>query len=278
MSTSLRQAIEVFEKLWPTNLAEEWDVVGLVSGSLSKDIKLVLLTVDVTTEVVEHAKQLGADLIFAHHPLLLNGVTSVAESNAKGSVISELIRADIALYSAHTNADSVESGTSAVLATLLGLQKSKPLEAIAESSLGIGQIGSLAKPMSLGDLASLLNDILPPTATGVRVAGEFEREVSTVALCAGAGDSYLELALDAGADVYITSDLRHHRAQETLELAKARGVDFALIDISHWAAEFVWLETARKELQEQLPQVSFEVCDIRTDVFEFLMNKPKGSK
>lgn len=278
MSTSLRQAIDVFEKLWPTNLAEEWDVVGLVSGSLSKDIKSVLLTVDVTTEVVEHAKQVGADLIFAHHPLLLKGVTSVAESNAKGSVISELIRADIALYSAHTNADSVESGTSAVLATLLGLQKSKPLEAIAESSLGIGQVGFLAKPMSLGDLASLLNDILPPTATGVRVAGEFERQVSTVALCAGAGDSYLELALDTGADVYITSDLRHHRAQETLELAKARGVDFALIDISHWAAEFVWLETARKELQEQLPQVSFEVCDIRTDVFEFLMNKPKGSK
>jgi dinuclear metal center YbgI/SA1388 family protein len=278
MSIQLSQAIDVFEKLWPTHLAEEWDVVGLVSGSLSKDIKSVLLTVDVTAEVVEHAKQVGADLIFAHHPLLLKGVTSVAESNAKGSVISELIRADIALYSAHTNADSVESGTSAVLATLLGLQKSKPLAAIAESSLGIGKIGALGKPISLGDLASLLNDILPPTATGVRVAGEFEREVSTVALCAGAGDSYLELALDAGADVYITSDLRHHRAQETLELAKARGVDFALIDISHWAAEFVWLETARKELQEQLPQFNFEVCDIRTDVFEFLMNKPKGSK
>jgi dinuclear metal center YbgI/SA1388 family protein len=278
MSISLRQAIDVFEKLWPTHLAEEWDVVGLVSGSRSKHIKSVLLTVDVTAEVVEHAKRVGVDLIFAHHPLLLKGVTSVAESNAKGSVLSELIRADIALYSAHTNADSVESGTSAVLARLLGLQKSKPLAAIAESSLGIGQIGSLAKPISLGDLASLLNDILPPTATGVRVAGEFEREVSTVALCAGAGDSYLELALDAGADVYITSDLRHHRAQETLELAKARGVDFALIDISHWAAEFVWLETARKELQEQLPQINFEVCDIRTDVFEFLMNKPKGSK
>jgi dinuclear metal center YbgI/SA1388 family protein len=278
MSSSLRQVIGTFEKLWPTQLAEEWDVVGLVSGSLSKEIKSVLLTVDVTAEVVEHAKQLGADLIFAHHPLLLKGVTTVAESSAKGSVLTDLIRSDIALYSAHTNADSVESGTSAVLAKLLGLQNSKPLAPIAGLSLGIGQIGSLASPMTLGDVASLLNDILPPTATGVRVAGAFERQVSKVALCAGAGDSYLELVLDAGADVYITSDLRHHRAQETLELAKARGVDFALIDISHWAAEFVWLETARKELQTQLPQIKFEVCDIRTDVFEFLMNKPKGSK
>jgi dinuclear metal center YbgI/SA1388 family protein len=278
MSISLRQTIETFEKLWPTNLAEEWDVVGLVSGSLSSEIKSVLLTVDVTAEVVAHAKQVGADLIFAHHPLLLKGVTSVVESNAKGSVLSELIRSDIALYSAHTNADSVESGTSAALAKLLGLNSERPLSAIHESNLGIGRIGSLGTPMALGDLAALLNDILPPTASGVRVAGAFDREVSTVAVCAGAGDSYLELALDSGADVYITSDLRHHRAQETLELAKARGLDFALIDISHWAAEFVWLETARAELQLALPQIDFEVCDIRTDVFDFLMNKPKDSK
>lgn len=278
MSISLRQAIDTFESLWPTKLAEEWDVVGLVSGSLSKDINSVLLTVDVTAEVVEHAKQIGADLIFAHHPLLLKGVTTVAESSAKGSLLSDLIRSDMALYSAHTNADSVETGTSAVLANLLGLQKSKPLAALVDSKLGIGQIGSLAKPMTLGDIAALLNDILPPTATGVRVAGSFDKEVTTVALCAGAGDSYLELALESGADVYITSDLRHHRAQETLELAKAKGVYFALIDISHWAAEFVWLETAKQELEGQLPQIKFEVCDIRTDVFEFLMNKPKGSK
>jgi putative NIF3 family GTP cyclohydrolase 1 type 2 len=83
------------------------------------------------------------------------------------------------------------------------------------------------------------------------------------------------LALDSGADVYITSDLRHHRAQEILELAKARGVDFALIDIPHWAAEFVWLEIARAELVSAVPAVNFEICDLRTDVFEFLMNKPK---
>jgi dinuclear metal center YbgI/SA1388 family protein len=278
MSVSLRQAIDSFEKLWPTNLAEEWDVVGLVSGSLNQEITTVLLTVDVTTDVVEYARQIEADLIFAHHPLLLKGVTSVAETNPKGSVLADLIRSNIALYSAHTNADSVENGTSAVLARLLGLTKSNPLSAIADSKLGIGQIGTLENAMTLGDLASLLNDVLPQTATGVRVAGEFDREVSTVALCAGAGDSYLELALDSGADVYITSDLRHHRAQETLELARARGVNFALIDISHWAAEFVWLETAKKELQEQMPQINFEVCDIRTDVFEFLMNRPKGSR
>ena len=274
MAITLKQTISSFEKLWPVSLAEDWDVVGLVTGSLAQEVTKVLLTVDVTLDVVEHAKSISADVIFAHHPLLLRGVTSLSEDSVKGSVISELIRSNIALYSAHTNADSVETGTSAVIAKALGLLDSKPLAPVSVNK-GIGQIGHFATPVTLGDLAAKLNDILPTTATGVRVAGEFSRTVSKVALCAGAGDAYLELALDSGADVYITSDLRHHKAQELLELAKARGVQFSLIDISHWAAEFVWLETAKRELQEELPQVTFEICDIRTDVFDFLMNKPK---
>lgn len=278
MTVSLGDALKVFEKLWPTLLAEEWDVVGLVSGSTYQTIKKVLLTVDVTADVVAHAKDVGADLIFAHHPMLLRGVTSLAEDTAKGNVLAELVRTNIAVYSAHTNADSVESGTSAVLAKALGLADSKPLQPLTNTQQGIGQIGSLSSPITLGELANNLNEILPPTATGVRVAGAFDKEVSKVALCAGAGDSYSLMALDQGAEVFITSDLKHHNAQEILELAKARGVEFALIDISHWAAEFVWLETAKKELQHELPDVTFEVCDLRTDVFDFLMNKQRDSQ
>lgn len=277
MAVSLKSAIEVFEKLWPVSLAEDWDAVGLVSGSADQEIKSVLLTVDVTSEVVEHAKEVGADLIFAHHPMLLRGVTSIAEDTAKGKVLSELVRSNIAVYAAHTNADSVETGTSAVIAKALGLINSRPLSQSALPTQGIGQIGEIGS-MTLGELASKLNDLLPPTATGVRVAGPFDRKVSKVALCAGAGDSYSLMALDQGADVFITSDLKHHNSQEILELAKARNVEFALIDISHWAAEFVWLETAKKELKQALPQVSFEVCDIRTDVFDFLMNKQRDSQ
>ena len=278
MSVSLTSAVDVFEELWPIHLAEEWDVVGLVSGSASQKIKKVLLTVDVTSEIVEHAKEVGADLIFAHHPMLLSGVTSIAEDTAKGHVLAELVISNIAVYSAHTNADSVESGTSAVIAKALGLKGNKPLQPLTNSQQGIGQIGNLVSPITLGELANRLNEILPPTATGVRVAGDFDREVTRIALCAGAGDSYSLLALDQGAEVFITSDLKHHNSQEILELAKARGVEFALIDISHWAAEFVWLETAKKELEQALPEVSFEVCDIRTDVFDFLMNKQRDSQ
>ena len=278
MAQSLSSAIEVFEKLWPTHLAEEWDVVGLVTGSPSQEIKKVLLTVDVTSEVVEHAKEVGADLIFAHHPMLLRGVPSIAEDTAKGHVLAELVRSNIAVYSAHTNADSVETGTSVVLAKALGLKDSRPLQPLTNTKQGIGQLGQLSSAITLGELANRLNGILPPTATGVRVAGEFDRAATKIALCAGAGDSYSLMALNQGAEVFITSDLKHHNSQEILELAKARGVEFALIDISHWAAEFVWLETAKSELELKLPEVSFEVCDIRTDVFDFLTNKQRDSQ
>jgi dinuclear metal center YbgI/SA1388 family protein len=275
MSVSLKKALSEVEKLWPLHLAEEWDVVGLVTGSSNQQISKVLLTVDVTHEVVQHAKETRADLILAHHPMMLKGVNALPQDSSKGSIIAELIRSDIALYSAHTNADSVATGTSAVLSDAIQLSTTSVLCPSAIAGFGVGIIGSFDQGITLGELAARLDNALPQTATGVRVAGEFDRVARTVALCAGAGDSYLELALNSGADVYITSDLRHHRAQEVLEEAKARGIDFALIDISHWAAEFLWLEVAKTELSSALSDLEFEVCDIRTDVFDFLMNNPK---
>jgi dinuclear metal center YbgI/SA1388 family protein len=274
MSVSIQDFNSVAEGLWPSATKEEWDVVGLVVGSNNQQVNKVLLTVDVTAEVIDLAIANGADLIFAHHPLLLKGVTNLADESSKGNLVAKLIKAGIALYSAHTNADVVSAGTSAVLGQHLGLGSTRPLAPLSDGVQGIGIIGKLEQKHSLGDLAANLNSFLPQTATGVRVAGEFEKQVTTVALCAGAGDSYLLLALDAGADVYITSDLRHHPAQEILEEAKARNVDFSLVDISHWAAEFLWLATAKDQLARELPGIELEICDIRTDVFDFLMNNP----
>ncbi|MFN4846246.1 MAG: Nif3-like dinuclear metal center hexameric protein [Rhodoluna sp.] len=269
----LNQLINRFEQLWPTQSAEEWDSVGLVVGNRNQQIKKILLTVDVTDEIVAEAKNSNANLILAHHPLLLRGIETAAEETSKGFVLTELIRSGISLYSAHTNADSQPTGTSAVLAKEIGLADTAVLSKNQQGT-GIGITGLLPKPISLGELAGLLNDILPQTATGVRVAGDFNRQIQKVALCAGAGDSYLQTALDSAADVYITSDLRHHPAQEILQQAKARGVEFALIDISHWAAEYLWLDQAARELSD-LP-VEIQVSDLRTDVFDFLLNIPRS--
>ncbi len=104
-----------------------------------------------------------------------------------------------------------------MLAGRLGLVDLQPIVPSALPGRGIGRVGRLPEPTTLGRLARELGDILPPTAGGIRVAGEYEREVRTVAVCAGAGDAYLAEPAVLAADVYVTSDLRHHPASEARE-------------------------------------------------------------
>jgi dinuclear metal center YbgI/SA1388 family protein len=110
------------------------------------------------------------------------------------------------------------------------------------SSTGAGRIGSVP-PTTLGAFAETVAGVLPGTAHGVRVAGDPARAVRRVAVCGGAGDFLLDEVLRSGADVYVTSDLRHHPAAEFLEKDGP-----ALVDVSHWAAEWTWLPAVRGRL------------------------------
>jgi dinuclear metal center YbgI/SA1388 family protein len=272
MPTTVADVSYAVERLWPVGGAESWDSPGLISGDPSAEVTSILLAVDAVTETVDDAIATGADLLLVHHPLLLRGVTTVAENTYKGSVLARLIRDRCALISAHTNADVVETGTSAVLAGLLGLLDIVPISpsavAATGTGTGIGRVGRLAEPTTLGRLARRLADILPATASGVRASGEYDRTVETIALCAGAGDSLLGDPAVRSADVYISSDLRHHPASEARENARAAGGP-ALIDISHWASEWLWLDTAAGELRELLPDVTISVSDVRSDPWDF---------
>ncbi len=258
----------VVEQLWPIAGAESWDAPGLLSGGRGATVTSLHLAVDAVPDVADEAVAAGADVLLVHHPLLLRGVTTVAEDRYAGVVLARLIRGGCALIAAHTNADVVETGTSAVLAAHLGLVDAVPITAGATPSRGNGRAGRLPEPTTLGRLARQLAEILPATASGIRVAGDYDRVIETVALCGGAGDSLLAEAAVLAADVYITSDLRHHPASESRENAKV-GAGPALIDISHWASEWLWLDVAAEELRTALPGVTVTVSDLRTDPWDF---------
>ncbi|MCW4384532.1 Nif3-like dinuclear metal center hexameric protein [Salinibacterium sp. SYSU T00001] len=270
MPTTVADVAAAVESLWPASGAEGWDAVGLVAGDPDAEVRRIHLAVDAVLDTVDEAVEASADMLLVHHPLLLRGVTSVAEDRYKGAVVSRLIRGGTALLAAHTNADVVETGTSAVLASRIGLADAAPIVAGESPSRGLGRVGTLREPTSLGRLARALSDILPPTAGGIRVAGDYDRAVSRVALCAGAGDSLLGHPTVTGADVYLTSDLRHHPASEAREAALL-GRGPALIDVSHWSAEWLWLETAGEELRSALPGVTVTVSELRTDPWDFLI-------
>ncbi len=272
MPITLAEFDATVERLWPTEFAEGWDAPGVVSGASDDRVDRVLLAVDAVADTVDQAVAVGADVLFVHHPLLLRGVTSVAETGYKGALLAKLIRSRCALVAAHTNADIVDDGTSAVLASRLGLVDQRPITPGARPGTGIGRVGRMPEPTTLGRLALALGEILPATATGVRVSGEFEQPVATVALCGGAGDSLLADPAVRGADVYITADLRHHPASESREQS-LHGSGPALVDVSHWASEWLWLETAAAQLTEALPEVEFVVSDLRTDPWDFVITQ-----
>lgn len=261
----------VTNELWPEDTAEEWDQVGLVTGQGDAPIRRVMLAVDAVAATIHEAVAWNADALITHHPLLLRGIHSVAEDKFKGKLIASLIRGNCALIAAHTNADQPEGGVSDVIARRIGLEHARPIEPLPDNPVsGIGRVGELPQPETLRDFAVRLSALLPATAGGVRVAGNADREIRRVALLGGAGDSLLSHPEVLASDVYITSDLRHHPAQEALEQSAVSGGP-ALIDVAHWASESLWLDGAAKLLTERLPGIEVRVSATRTDPWTFVI-------
>ncbi len=260
---TLSNLLATFETLWPKATAEDWDRPGLMVGHPDQEIKKVLLSVDVTSEVLDQAVQENCQLLITHHPLLLRPAHELGELTLKGNLVTKAIRSGLAIFSAHTNADIAAGGVSQSLAMAIGLRNVFPLDPAS----GHGIVGDIDE-LNLVDFARKVSKAIPATAAGVKVAGDSARLVSKVALVGGAGDGFLPLAASAGVDVFITSDLRHHPAQDFIEQSKLTDGP-SLIDISHWAAEWVWLDKAAEQLSAKHPSIEFMVSDLRTDPWDF---------
>ena len=274
MSLPLSQLLTTFESLWPMSGAEEWDRPGLTIGNANQQITKVLLCVDVTREILAEAKAMGCELVVSHHPLLLKGVNFLAEEQLKGEIVSFAVKNSIALYSAHTNADIVIGGVSDVLAGALGLVGSTPLVPTG-AGIGHGRIGKLKTSLKLSEFARFVAAQLPETNAPIRVAGDLNLMVDTIAVVGGAGDSFIPAAAASGAQVLVTSDLRHH---VTLDAISDPTLPLALIDVSHFAAESLWLEPTRKVLTDALPEVSFHVSQVSTDPWAMTVSGKSNSE
>ena len=197
-------------------------------GDTGRDIRSVLLTTDVTPDVVNEAIMLGCDLIVSHHPLLFHGLKQVCGQTPQARIVETAIKHDIAIYSAHTSLDSVIGGINTRLADKLGVTGYRLLVTGESTETGLGVIGTLPEPVDYSDFIGFIRDTLD--CTYVRYTRPAKTHIQTVALCGGSGAEFIGEAIKQGADVYITADCKYHEFQD------ADGV-IGLIDIDHWYSE-----------------------------------------
>ena len=225
----LREIINIIESVAPRSAQEQWDNSGMQVGDTGRDISSVLLTTDITIDVVNEAIIQGCQLIISHHPLLFHGLKQVCGQTLQAQIVEMAIRNNIAIYSAHTNMDAVLSGVSGMLAHKLGINNYRILvPSTPDANTGLGVIGTLDAPMDFDEFIQRIRNTL--RTTYIRYIAPQKTTIQTIALCGGSGAEFIPQAIEQGADIYLTADCKYHEMQA----AEGR---IGLIDIDHWVSE-----------------------------------------
>ncbi len=220
------------ERFIPTALAQDWDNVGHLIGDPSRKVKKILISLDVTPNVLEYAIQKGFDLIVSHHPLIFRPLKTVTNP-----VILKMIEHKIGLISMHTNFDAAIGGVNHALADTLGFEILESL-GLGEAR-DIGLICSWRESQDLYEIAETVKEKLGATNLKLWTAGLSERtEIRRIAICGGAGSSVLAMA-ERETDLLITGDISYHSFLDSR---------IPIIDAGHFATEY----PALKILQEYL--------------------------
>lgn len=214
----------------PWELAEPWDNVGLMVGNPDQEATGVLIALDPTLQVIEEAILKKANIILTHHPLIFHPLKSINTATPIGQFLKKALVHDIAVVSCHTNLDIISDGVSDALARALYLRNTRPLNLTGNRpDQGFGKVGNLPTPMQGKSFIHFVAQRLNLQA--MMIAGPQPETVSTIAVCGGSGSDLAEAALQAGADIYITAELKHSVAR----WAEDNGL--CVIDAGHFATE-----------------------------------------
>lgn len=236
---------DAIDRLAPFWLTMDFDNTGILVGDRNREVSCALLALDCTPAVVEQAKQLGAQLIVTHHPVIFHPLKRVNED----AVVYQLIRSDIAVISAHTNLDIAQGGVNDALASAIGLRDCRGLELLNEQTgAWLGRIGTLPEPLSPEAFAAHIKACL--NAASVKFSAA-PRVIRTVALCSGSGADCLDAAISAGADALLTSEVKQH------EYLAAAAAGISIFDAGHFDTEDIVIEPLRDYLAKEIPDVHF---------------------
>lgn len=218
---------ELYEKLsarMPESLRCEWDNDGIMCCPASTlEVNNVLITLDVTEEVVDYAIGHNFDLIISHHPLIFKPLYALNEEEHISRKLIKLISNNISVFSFHTRADKAVGGVNDILARLFDL---KDIEPFGEE--GLGRVGSLGGELELDEFLDLVKTRL--SCDAIRYADGYNM-VSRVAFVGGDGKDFVKAAIESGADTFVSGRLSYNVMEEASEL----GIN--LIEAGHYFTE-----------------------------------------
>lgn len=244
-----KEIINILNSFADPKLIDSWDNTGFQIGNYETEISKILVSLDLDETIVNKAISEGYQMIVTHHPLIFKPLKDINSSSYLGRLIMKLISNDIAVYSAHSNLDLAYGGVNDELASVLGLNNTKPLtELIIDEKLyGYGRVGTVDEIETIVFLNKLKINL---SVEDIRVYGDINKKVSRIAVCGGSGGDFILDAYKMGAEVFITGDIKYHEAQMALQLG------LIVVDAGHFHTEKIILpkikEIILKDIRENI--------------------------
>lgn len=238
--TTVKNIYDYINSIAPFDSQEEWDNSGHLVGDFRGEVKKCVMSLDATKAVVEFAKDVNADLVLTHHPVIFGGIKALKSDSA----VYMLANSNIACISSHTNFDKADEGINANLAEIIGLSNTKR---ICDDFIVVGE---LETPMSMDDFAEYISEKL--NVAGIRYT-DTDKIITKVAVGGGACSEFMWQALKE-ADCFLTGDLKYHDMLDASEDGKA------VISAGHFETENLPFLMLKEKLEKIFTDVEFLVA------------------
>lgn len=261
---TVKEIAQYFESLVPTSMKMDFDNVGLLAGDGNIEVAKVLVTLDITDEVIDEAVEYGAHLILAHHPLMFS-LKNASTDDPIGRKIVRIIGSGMAAISLHTNLDAVEGGVNDALMAVLGVSSQGIIEPFGTDkdgkAYGMGRYGTVEE-CSLDSFLRHCKEALQ--CNGLRYI-DGGKSVQKVAVCGGSGSSMLNDVAALGCDTFVTADVKHNGFLD------AREMGINLIDAGHYSTENVVTPVLAQMVKDRYPDVDVKISVCHTQPEQYFV-------
>ncbi len=250
---TVKDILNFIEEIAPEELKKPWDNVGLLCGRADREVTKVLVALDPFEPVCQEAREIGAELIVTHHPLIFDPLKAVTVNSEAGKNVLYLCENGISAINAHTNLDAVTGGVNDVLAEKLGLTDVSVLEG------GHLRMGTVSE-QRLEDFVGAVKAAL--CCGGVRYANG-GKAVCTVAVGGGSCAGEMDVAIAAGCDTFVTADAKYNQFRD----AEFKGLN--LIDAGHFSTENPVMAVVAAKMRAAFPEIEVVESKIHKDCVNF---------